>query len=229
MRVTLIVIAKEPVPGKVKTRLTPPFTPEQAAALAEAALTDSLNAVAETPATRRVLALAGAPGPWLPAGFDVIPQRGGGLDERLAACFDDAYDGSPMVLIGMDTPQVTPALLAAAAEPLVSGDADAVFGPAWDGGFWLLGLRAPDPSLLLGVPMSVSTTGAEQFARLRGAGLRVRVVSELTDVDNIDSAERVSEAAPGSRFAAAFRATSAGEPESATAEPAEASEPRASV
>ena len=87
----VIVIAKEPVPGRVKTRLTPPFTPQDAALLAKAALSDSLAAAAEAPMTRRVLALDGAPGDWLPAGFDVIGQRGGGLDERLAAAFADTH------------------------------------------------------------------------------------------------------------------------------------------
>jgi rSAM/selenodomain-associated transferase 1 len=200
MCVTFIVIAKEPVPGKVKTRLTPPFTQSQAAALAEAALTDTLHVIAGIPESRRVLALAGEPGPWLPDGFEVIPQRGGGLDERLAACFDDAYADEPMVLIGMDTPQVTPELLTAAADELTT--ADAVFGPAADGGFWLLGLREPDPALLLGVPMSVPETGATQLMRLRDAGLRVAQVPELTDVDTIDSARQVVTAAPASRFAA---------------------------
>ncbi len=66
MSVTLLVIAKEPRPGRVKTRLTPPFTPGEAAALAEAALVDTLRAVAATPARRRVLVLDGEPGPWLP-------------------------------------------------------------------------------------------------------------------------------------------------------------------
>jgi len=201
---TLIVIAKEPVPGRVKTRLTPPFTPIQAAALAEAALTDSLEAVAQAQVQRRVLALQGEPGPWLPPSFEVIPQRGGGLDERLAACFEDAHDGSPMVLIGMDTPQVTPSLLESAARTLATDAADAVFGPAEDGGFWLLGLREPDTSLLLGVPMSVDVTGAEQLTRLHDAGLRVSLLPELTDVDTIDSAKRVVASAPGSRFSAAF-------------------------
>jgi glycosyltransferase A (GT-A) superfamily protein (DUF2064 family) len=118
----VVVIAKEPVPGRVKTRLTPPFTPAEAAALAEAALTDTLTAVADTNVARRVLALDGAPGPWLPRGFDVIGQRGAGLDERIAWALTDAHVTLPLplVLIGMDTPQVTPALLAAAAEPLVS-------------------------------------------------------------------------------------------------------------
>jgi glycosyltransferase A (GT-A) superfamily protein (DUF2064 family) len=222
--VTVIVIAKEPVPGRVKTRLTPPFTPEQAAALAEAALTDTLHAVAAAPAARRVLALAGAPGPWLPPGFEVIAQRGGGLDERLACAFDDsAFDDTavddtggndsraggaplPMLLIGMDTPQVTPELLAAAARPLVSRTADAVFGPAADGGYWLLGLRAPDPSLLLGVPMSRPGTGRAQLARLAAGGLRVAMLPELTDVDDVDDALRVAADVPGSRFARAVAA-----------------------
>jgi glycosyltransferase A (GT-A) superfamily protein (DUF2064 family) len=220
--VTVIVIAKEPVPGRVKTRLTPPFTPEQAAALAEAALTDTLDAVAAAPVARRVLALAGTPGPWLPPGFEVIAQRGGGLDERLAAAFDDAafddaaFDAAafndghtgggqlPMLLIGMDTPQVTPELLAEAARPLVSRVADAVFGPAADGGYWLLGLRAPDPSLLLGVPMSRPGTGRAQLGRLAAGGLRVAMLPELTDVDHAPDAERIASQIPGSRFAAAY-------------------------
>ena len=84
---TLLDIAKEPLPGRVKTRLTPPFTAREAAALAEASLTDTLRAVAATPATRRVLVLDGTPGPWLPPGFDVVPQGPGGLDERLADAF----------------------------------------------------------------------------------------------------------------------------------------------
>ena len=165
----VVVIAKEPVPGRVKTRLTPPFTPGEAAALAEAALADTLTAVADTTVARRVLALDGTPGRWLPSGFDVIGQRGAGLDERIAWALADARVTLPLpvVLIGMDTPQVTPGLLAAAAEPLVSRTADATFGMAEDGGFWLLGLREVDPALILGVPMSQPDTGPRQLARLR--------------------------------------------------------------
>jgi rSAM/selenodomain-associated transferase 1 len=200
----VVVIAKEPVPGRVKTRLTPPFTPVQAAALAEAALADTLAAVAETTVARRVLALAGTPGPWLPKGFDVIGQRGAGLDERIAWALCDARVTMPLpvVLIGMDTPQVTPALLAAAAEPLVAKTADATFGMAEDGGFWLLGLREVDPALILGVPMSRDDTGPRQLARLEQAGLRVHMLPELTDVDTVTEAERIAETTPGSRFAA---------------------------
>ena len=204
----VMVIAKEPVPGRVKTRLTPPYTPAEAAELANAALADTLAAVASAGLARRVLALAGLPGPWLPPGFDVIGQRGGGLDERIASALADARAAwpAPLVLIGMDTPQVTPALLAAAAEPLVSGAADAMFGMAEDGGFWLLGLREIDPALVLGVPMSRPDTGALQLARLHAAGLRVLPLPELADVDTAAEAERIAAAIPGSRFAARLRA-----------------------
>ncbi|MGW3098216.1 TIGR04282 family arsenosugar biosynthesis glycosyltransferase [Streptomyces sp. NPDC001102] len=191
--VTLLVIAKEPRPGRVKTRLTPPFTPEEAAGLAEAALADTLDVVARTPARRRVLVLEGEPGPWLPPGFEVVRQCAGGLDERLAAAF--ARCDGPALLVGMDTPQVTPALLT------VDFDGcDAYFGPAADGGFWALGLAEPDPGLLRGVPMSTPFTGAAQRARL--TGLRVRDLPELRDVDTADDAETVARAAPDGRFAA---------------------------
>jgi rSAM/selenodomain-associated transferase 1 len=201
MSATLIVIAKEPVPGRVKTRLTPPYTAAEAAYLAEAALADTLAAVVAAPAGRRILALAGRPGRWLPSGVQVVPQRGSGLDERLANAFADA--GGPAVLIGMDTPQVTPELLGEASGRL--DDADAVFGPAADGGFWLLGLRTPDRRRLVGVPMSRPDTGACQRARLEG--LRVATLRTLRDVDTAADAVRVAAQAPGTRFAAAVRAT----------------------
>ncbi|CAM5496290.1 hypothetical protein STENM327S_06468 [Streptomyces tendae] len=196
---TLLVIAKQPRPGRVKTRLTPPFTPAEAAALAEAALADTLGAVAATPARRRVLVLDGDPGPWLPPGFDVVPQGAGGLDARLA----DAFAGcaGPALLIGMDTPQVTPDLL-----DVDFGDCDAYFGPAEDGGFWALGLARPEPALLRGVPMSTPVTGAVQRERLLTAGLRVRDLPRLRDVDTAADAHAVAALAPGGRFAARLAA-----------------------
>jgi len=192
---TLLVIAKEPRPGRVKTRLTPPFTPVEAAGLAEAALEDTLRAVAAAPASRRVLVLDGAPGAWLPPGFEVLPQCAGGLDERLADAF--AHCSGPALLIGMDTPQVTPGLLT-----VDFADCDAWLGPAEDGGFWALGLARPDPALLRGVPMSTPVTGAAQRERLLAAGLRVRELPRLRDVDVAADARAVAALAPRGRFAA---------------------------
>jgi glycosyltransferase A (GT-A) superfamily protein (DUF2064 family) len=196
---TLLVIAKEPRPGRVKTRLTPPFTPREAASLAQASLADTLEAVAAAPADRRVLVLDGEPGPWLPTGFEVVPQCAGGLDERLA----DAFAGctGPALLIGMDTPQVTPELLTV---DFTGGDA--WFGPAEDGGFWALGLADPAPALLRGVPMSSPVTGTVQRERLVLAGLRVRDLPRLRDVDTAADAEAVAALAPRGTFAARLRA-----------------------
>ncbi|NEC44359.1 DUF2064 domain-containing protein [Streptomyces sp. SID8016] len=205
----LLVIAKEPVAGRVKTRLCPPFSPAEAAELAAASLADTLETLLALPARRRVLVLDGRPGDWVPPGFEVVPQSGGGLDERLAAAFGGCT--GPALLVGMDTPQIGAAHLAPALAPDAWDGCGAWFGPAEDGGFWALGLAEPDPALLLGVPMSVPETGAVQRSRLVEAGLAVRELPVLVDVDTAADARRVASAAPGGRFAAALgRLTGAG-------------------
>lgn len=197
---TILVIAKEPVPGRVKTRLTPPHTPPEAAQLAQAALEDTLQTTMRLPVSRRLLVLAGSPGPWLPDGYEVVPQAAGGLDERLAAAF--AQCEGPALLVGMDTPQITPELLAPVTCPYGWDGVDAWFGPAADGGFWALGLARPEPALLRGVPMSTDRTGAVQRQRLLDAGLSVRDLPMLRDVDTADDAAAVAAAVPDGRFAA---------------------------
>ena len=197
----LLVIAKEPVPGRVKTRLTPPCTPEQAAALARAAIEDTLAAaLAVERDTRRVLVLDGEPGEWIPDGFEVIAQRGDGLAERLAAAFDDA--GAPAFLVGMDTPQITPELLEAGLDAVLADDA--AFGAAFDGGYWGIGLRRADARAFDGVPMSRDNTGAVQRARLAILGLRTAILPPLRDIDTIEDARAVAREAPDGRFAAAL-------------------------
>jgi rSAM/selenodomain-associated transferase 1 len=204
---TLVVLAKAPRAGRSKTRLCPPCTPAEAAALARAALADTLEAVLATPASRRVLVLDGPAGDWLPAGFDVLPQRGGGLDERLAHAFADV--GEPALLVGMDTPQLAAADLERGLACLAAPGTDAVLGPAPDGGYWAIGLRSADPRAFLGVPMSTAQTGEAQLARLRGLGLRVALLPALRDVDRIADARAVAALAPTGRFARALAITGA--------------------
>jgi rSAM/selenodomain-associated transferase 1 len=198
----LIVLAKAPRPGRSKTRLSPPCTPREAASLARAALADTLETVLSTPAGRHVLVLDGPAGRWLPAGYEVVAQRGDGLDERLAHAFADVGDAA--LLVGMDTPQVTRDDLKGALARLMAPGIDAVLGPASDGGYWAVGLREPDRRAFLDVPMSTEHTGRAQLARLRALGLRVALLPTRRDVDRIADARAVAELAPTGRFARAL-------------------------
>ena len=198
----LVVMAKAPVAGASKTRLCPPLDAGQAAALAEAALADTLQAVAWTPAARRVLVLDGRPGAWLPDGLEVIAQRGTGLGERLAHAVADV--GGPLLIVGMDTPQLTRALLSQALDALAAPATDAVLGPTPDGGYWAIGLATADPAVFDGVPMSSARTAAAQRARLHELGLVTAELPALRDVDDYADATAVAALAPWSRFAAAY-------------------------
>ena len=201
--VALVVIAKAPEPGRSKTRLCPPCTPEQAAALADASLRDTIKAVAAAPARRRIVALEGEPDGWLRPGFELHQQRGNGLAERLGQALVAA--GGPALVVGMDTPQLTGPLLREAARRLTEPGIDAVLGPAVDGGYWTIGLRRPDRSVFSGVPMSRSDTFAIQWRRLDSLGLRTTLLPPLRDVDTIEDAAAVARASPGTEFAAALR------------------------
>jgi len=197
----LLVMAKAPVAGRVKTRLCPPCTPAEAAALAEAALADTLDAVVACGAARRVIALEGAPGDWLPEGFEVVAQCPGAFDARLAGAWA-AADG-PGVQIGMDTPQVTASLLD---DALASLDRTAAaLGHAEDGGWWAIGLRRPSPDVFAGIPMSTDRTGAAQEARLRSLGFDVTLLPTLVDLDTAADLPAVTSSGTAIRTASLAR------------------------
>lgn len=207
----LIVLAKAPVAGLVKTRLCPPCTPHQAAQVAAAALADTLAVVSATAVARRVLVVAGSYP--CPPGWHTIAQRDGTLGTRLAAAFADTAasagasrtDGRT-VLVGMDTPQLTTAHLRSALDPLTApGGPDVTLGPAEDGGWWALGLRDPrHAEILSGIPTSTPSTGADTRAALERRGLTVRLLACLRDVDTAADAHAVAALCPpGSGFAEA--------------------------
>jgi rSAM/selenodomain-associated transferase 1 len=200
--VHVIVLAKAPVPGRVKTRLCPPLDAAEAAAVAEAALVDTLATACRALPGGVVLAIDGAVGPWLdPFDVAVVDQRGNGLARRIANAFTDV--AGPAVLIGMDTPQVGARSLRDALHRLETG-ADAVLGRCEDGGFWAIGARRPQPELFVDVPMSTAVTGQQQLARLRMYGLDVAELPTLRDVDDFADAVAVAARIPRSRFAAAL-------------------------
>jgi hypothetical protein len=208
LNVQVVVIAKEPRPGAVKTRLSPPLTPGEAAAVAGAALKDTLEVVACTNLRARVVAFEGRHDGWVPSGYTVVPQRRGAFGARLAGAIEDAWERTPcpILLIGMDTPQVSVADLEVAATALLAPGVDAVLGPADDGGYWIIGTRRPVPGMFAGVPMSTNRTAAAQLHQLDELGLRCSPVRGLRDVDTMSDAQAVAELVPNSFFAAAVRA-----------------------
>ncbi len=217
MMTVLIVLAKAPLPGRVKTRLTPPLTGEQAAGVAAAALADTFAAArASTASSATVAVFDGEPSPWVPTDVVTMAQTDGGLDRRLAAAFNSVHaaHGEAMVLIAMDTPQVTAALLDDAMQSLAAPGVDAVFGPADDGGYWLIGLRplrADEPNydaLFHDVPMSTKDTGEAQRARLLSLGWAVRDITSLRDIDTVDDIAHVAKAFPELGVSAAWRIVS---------------------
>lgn len=202
----VVIVAKECVPGRVKTRLGRTIGMEAAADVAAASLQATMATVRSLPADRRVLLYDGSTPPPASDDFEVLPQTTGDLDVRLGAMFDAMTE--PTLLVGMDTPQFSRDLVdevfgaGAAREPEV----DAWFGPASDGGFWALAMREPDGALVRGVPMSRTDTGEQQLAALLRRRLRVGMLPELTDVDELDDALAVAAAIPGSAFDRSLRA-----------------------
>jgi rSAM/selenodomain-associated transferase 1 len=200
---SLILLAKQPEPGRVKTRLQARFSPVEAAELAAAALADTVDSVRSSRARHRFLAFDGDPTGW-DDGFTVLRQPEGGLSDRLAAAFRDAMvqvPDEPVLLIGMDTPQVSVDLLDRSWR-----GSDAVLGLSEDGGFWAIGLRSVDPeAVFAGIPMSTDRTGAAQLARLGTLGLSVELLPPLRDIDEPADADHVADRFPLLRFSQRHR------------------------
>lgn len=219
-RFCVLVVAKAPVAGLAKTRLSPPATPREAAAIAAAALLDTLWVVRDTPGAVPVVALTGDVTAGQEAAqvrdqlapMSVVPQRGESFADRLANAHADAAarcPGLPVVQIGMDTPQITPGILREVALRLAADPA--VLGEAEDGGWWALGLRDPaHAEALREVPMSRVDTAARTREALTRRGLSVGNGPRLTDVDTMVDALTVARGLPGSRFAAAVAKATVG-------------------
>ena len=210
MTPAVLVMAKAPVPGEVKTRLGADIGAGAAAEIAAAAVLDTLD-VCRVVFDDCHLALAGDLARVVQrqallaalAGWTVHPQRGEGFAARLAHAHADVAraTAAPVVQIGMDTPHVRPDQLRAVAA-LVGRGNDAVLGAAEDGGWWVLAVT--DPRLaepLAGVEMSTERTYGDTLAALRRAGATVAGAAAVRDVDTVGDADLAAAAAPDTRFA----------------------------
>lgn len=200
-KATVVILAKAPMPGYAKTRLIPRLGADGAAALAKRLLG---IAVAEALAAQlgRV-ELWAAPDERHPAftalagqgGLVLRPQGDGDLGQRMARAFARHAEcsagpaDSPMLLIGTDAPCLDRLYLRQAAAAL--DDHDAVFGPALDGGYTLVGLRRPAPHLFDAIAWSTPSVMAETRLRLRRLGLRHAELPVLFDLDEPADLDRL--------------------------------------
>jgi rSAM/selenodomain-associated transferase 1 len=192
----LLVVAKQPAAGQTKTRLCPPLDGDTAAALYECFLRDTLDLMRQVPDVQRTIAFlpTDAQGYFqaLAPDMALTPQRGADLGERLAHLLAEAFDSgaSQAVVMDSDSPSLPAAYLRQAFTELDRG-CDVVLGPCDDGGYYLIGLRQPQPRLLREVRMSTPTVVAETLALAHALGLQTALLPPWYDVDTATELRRL--------------------------------------
>ncbi len=200
MNVALVIMVKQPTPGQVKTRLCPPLTRDQSAELYRCFLLDKMAQVRRVTAAAPYLAftpkeaerffrdLAGQT-------FSLVPQEGKDLGERLDHLSTRLLTaGHPGVLIiDSDTPNLPDHYLAEAVGRIADGPTDAIFGPAEDGGYYLVALRRPRPALFQDITWSTPVVLEQTLSQAAAAGLRVHLLPPWFDVDTARDLERLAD------------------------------------
>ncbi len=214
MREALVVMAKAPREGEVKTRLAGALTAEEARQLYIAFLSDTFALMEEVMEERDDLSLALC---YTPEGEEeafeeveregsmMIAQRGGDLGERLRNCFADlfAMGFESVVVIGADSPTLPGELIYDAFDSL-ENENDVIAGPTTDGGYYLIGMRRLHPRLFEAVPWSTTEVMAATEARAREAGVNLIVMPEWYDVDTPEELEKLKEELRQTRESAPF-------------------------
>jgi len=188
----LIVVAKRPAPGRTKTRLTPPLSPDQAADLYECFLKDTLDLVRRLENVQPAIAYLPADGAsyftQLAPDFELLLQRGENLGERLDHALTHFLERGyrRAAVMNSDGPTLPEDHLIACFEAL-TGETDVAIGPCTDGGYYLLGTRQPVPDLTRKVRMSTPHVTADTLALAAEEGLHVRLLPSWYDVDDADT------------------------------------------
>ncbi len=203
MSAALVVFAKPPVPGRVKTRLTPPLSPEDAARLYGAFLQDALDQYQDLGVTLRLyLSLDESPGRSMSAhwgdmycqwvGENVFRQRGAGLGERMQQAFEETFAAGRrrVILIGTDHPTLPSAWIQEGFS-LLEGKGDVVLGPTGDGGFYLIGMNGSFPQVFEGMTYSHEAVFEQTAARVASCGASLHTLPEWYDVDTFDDLKRL--------------------------------------
>lgn len=191
MATLTIILAKEPLPGQVKTRLSPPFSPEMACRLYHCFLEDIIEAMVRLRGMEVAIAFTPAGGRGFfqnlaPPKVRLVAQEGRDLGERQAGAFAWGFDaGYDVVLLrGSDTPDLPGDIMLEAVEKLGTGSAQVVLGPSRDGGYYLIGLKGLQPRLFEGLSWSTDSVLADTLSRARELDLEVHLLPYWRDIDN---------------------------------------------
>jgi hypothetical protein len=188
----LIIFAKAPIPGQVKTRLCPPLSPDEAASLHGSIVLDMLERSRSLPSMDRFVACFPSPDHVFfkileeRHGVRLLAQAGEDLGARMAGALDDVFARGyrRALVIGTDLPTLPGSVFGEAFRLLDAHDL--VLGPARDGGYYLIGLRKPAPELFAGIPWSTDRVLALTQSKASAAGLKTALLPVRRDVDTLD-------------------------------------------
>ena len=192
-KLLLVVVAKAPVPGEVKTRLCPDLTIGEATNLYRCFIQDRIKEIGNL--TAMDLAISYTPEDskqyftrFITAGFHLFPQRGKNLGERLSNIFEDklADEYDAVSIIDSDTPDLPRSIVQQSFQLLMSNGVDAVFGPCDDGGYYLVGMRKPHPELFQDVPWSTDAVLDITLERAAKLGIRTKLLPGWNDLDTFE-------------------------------------------
>jgi rSAM/selenodomain-associated transferase 1 len=198
MSACLAIFAKYPMRGRVKTRLSPPLTPEQATDLYRAFLLDTIHLIAHikdiepailfTPDEARDDFRA-----LVPRHFVLVPQRGADFGARLASGFADLFARGceAAAIMDADSPTLPRAHIVSLFAQLAEPQTDVALGPCEDGGYWAIGLKRLHHAVLTGIPWSTERVLSASLARAAEAGLSAKLAPAWYDVDDGDSLRRL--------------------------------------